>query len=204
MTGGSGIAMGLPAAYRAAGLVRDLIPPPTHLDAPAGRAAVLSGSCSAATREQVRVAVAGGLPNLRLDALRVAAGEQTAAMVLARADGCTVEAPLLVYATAEPAEVARVQAALGRDVAGALIEDLLGEVARGLMDRGVRRFLVAGGETSGAVVRALGLRAFTIGPEIAPGVPWTRTVGEPDLALALKSGNFGSPDIFLSAWSLLS
>ena len=92
---------------------------------------------------------------------------------------------------------------LGLEHAGALVEDLLGKVGRELLAKGYSRFLVAGGETSGAVVNALGVRALRIGPEIDPGVPWTRSIGKPDVALALKSGNFGAPDFFLKAWAML-
>ena len=115
----------------------------------------------------------------------------------------TGDSPLLVSSSADPEAVGQTQALLGRDVAGRRIEAVLAAVAQGLVQGGVRRLLVAGGETSGAVVQALGVKALTIGPEIDPGVPWTRSVGDPDLALALKSGNFGAPDFFLKAWDML-
>ena len=95
-------------------------------------------------------------------------------------------------------------AALGRERAGALVEACLARVAVGLVEHGVRRLVVAGGETAGAVVQALGIDAIRIGPQIDPGVPWTRSIGRPALALALKSGNFGTADFFLKAWSLLA
>lgn len=109
----------------------------------------------------------------------------------------------VIYSSAEPEALAQTQARLGRDKSGALVEATLAETARLLQAQGVTRFLIAGGETSGAVVAALGVRALDIGPEIDPGVPWTRSISGPDLALALKSGNFGAPDFFLKAWSLL-
>jgi uncharacterized protein YgbK (DUF1537 family) len=96
-----------------------------------------------------------------------------------------------------------VQENLGRERAAGLVEETLAEVARGLVASGVTRLIVAGGETSGAVVGGLGVKAIEIGPEIDPGVPWTRTRDGAPLALALKSGNFGAPDFFLKAWSLL-
>jgi uncharacterized protein YgbK (DUF1537 family) len=99
--------------------------------------------------------------------------------------------------------VAAVQQALGRERAGALVEELMGRVARGLVERGVRRLVVAGGETAGAVVQALHVAALRIGPQIDPGVPWTASLGDPMLALALKSGNFGAPDFFLRAFAVL-
>ena len=110
----------------------------------------------------------------------------------------------MITSSADPAAVGRVQERLGREKAGSLVEATIAAVARGLIDRGFARLVVAGGETSGAVIEALGAKALSIGPEIDPGVPWTRSVGGPDLALALKSGNFGAPDFFLKAWRLLS
>ena len=93
------------------------------------------------------------------------------------------------------------QAKLGRDEAGALVERVMAGIAKGLVDRGVRRLVVAGGETSGAVVCALGVKRLRIGAEIDPGVPWTLAEGSgPPLLLALKSGNFGGPQFFLSAF----
>ena len=109
---------------------------------------------------------------------------------------------MLLYATAEPAEVKAVQAELGVDRAGQLVETCLATVAQGLVDAGVRRLVVAGGETSGAVVQALGVQSLRIGAPIDPGVPWTQALGRPDgqpLLLALKSGNFGSVDFFAKA-----
>jgi uncharacterized protein YgbK (DUF1537 family) len=97
-----------------------------------------------------------------------------------------------------------VQNRLGRERAGAHVEDALAEIAQGLVQRGVRRLVVAGGETSGAVVHALGVSELRIGPQIEPGVPWTASLGEPRLALALKSGNFGAPDFFLHAFDVLN
>ena len=84
------------------------------------------------------------------------------------------------------------------------MEHALADIAVTLKAAGFTRFVIAGGETSGAVVNALGVRMLQIGPEIDPGVPWTRSIGGPDLALALKSGNFGAPDFFSRAWTLLT
>lgn len=202
VTGGSGIALGLPANFRPPGAAAPARP--ATLAAPAGKPVILAGSCSTATRGQVATAVEAGTPALRLVVEDIAAGRQTAAEVAAWVAANTGERPALVYSSAEPADVARAQAALGVAASGALVEDLLAAVARDLLGRGFTRFLVAGGETSGAVVGALGVTALEIGPEIDPGVPWTRARGGPDVALALKSGNFGSPDFFLKSWSLLS
>ena len=111
---------------------------------------------------------------------------------------------ILISATAPPETVAEVQRRLGRERAGALVEETLAAIARGLAGNGVRRFIIAGGETAGAVVQALGVTGLRIGRQIDPGVPWTISLGKPALALALKSGNFGAPDFFLRAFSVLA
>ena len=112
--------------------------------------------------------------------------------------------PILIYATAQPDEVARVQAALGRERAGHLIEQNMARIAQGLVAMGVRRLVVAGGETAGAVVSALNVRGLRVGMEIDPGVPWTASIGDNPIALALKSGNFGAPDFFEKAFRCLN
>ena len=119
---------------------------------------------------------------------------------IAWAEEHLAEGPLLIRSSAPPEEVARVQQAVGRERAGALVESAMAQIARALVERGVRRLVVAGGETSGAVVAALGVKALRIGAPIDPGVPWTVSLGEPHLALALKSGNFGAPDFFRKAF----
>ena len=200
ITGGSGVAMGLPEAYRGKGAR----PASDGLfDAPAGREAVLAGSCSSATQRQVAVAIEAGLPAFRLDPLALASGEIGTPAVLDWIRDQPAQKPILIYSTAAPGEVQAVQGQLGRMQAGELVETVLAEIARALPELGFTRLLVAGGETSGAVVGALDVDALTIGPEIDPGVPWTRTLAGTDLALALKSGNFGAPDFFLKAWGLL-
>lgn len=114
---------------------------------------------------------------------------------------------MLIHATAPPEVVREVQAQLGRERAGSVVEEALASIARGLVRLGVRQMIVAGGETSGAVAKALGVTSLRIGPEIDPGVPWTAALhadsAESPLALAFKSGNFGSADFFLKAWSRL-
>jgi uncharacterized protein YgbK (DUF1537 family) len=102
---------------------------------------------------------------------------------------------VLIYSSAPPDELQKLQLDFGRERTGAMAE-VLANIAADLVGAGVRRLIVAGGETSGAVIRKLGIRVLTIGPQIEPGVPWTFSIGEPQLALALKSGNFGSPDFF--------
>ena len=202
VTGGSGVAMGLPENFRQK---KGFTPPAktTRMVAPAGRAAILAGSCSAATRGQIEVAEAAGAPVLRLDIAAVAEGRQTAADLADWAIRSAGDRPPLIYASAGPDELAKIQSLMGRHESGALVERTLAEVAVRLLNAGFSRFLIAGGETSGAIVEALGVRVLLIGPEIDPGVPWTRSISGPDLALALKSGNFGAKDFFLKAWDLL-
>ncbi len=204
ITGGSGVAIGLPAAYVEAGLIARLTPPLQKLQTPNGRAIVLAGSCSAATRGQVQVAIAAGMPSFRIDPLAIAGGELTVETVLQwLGEQHTTNIPM-IYSSDDPENVGLVQKKLGRDAAGQSVENLLAGVAKALPNLGFSRLLVAGGETSGAVVEALGIKALSIGPEIDPGVPWTLSLSGPKMALALKSGNFGTPDFFLKAWSMLT
>jgi uncharacterized protein YgbK (DUF1537 family) len=203
ITGGSGIAIGLPAAYAAKGLLAKLTPPGSAMPAPAGRRAIIAGSCSQATRRQIDVAHQRGMAALHVDVDQLLDGSQTVESILEWTSRQDAGQPFLVYSSADPAEVRAAQEKLGREAAGALVEGTLSAVAKGCMEAGVTQFLVAGGETSGAVVKALDAKLLSIGPEIDPGVPWTRTLGHPDLALALKSGNFGAPDFFYKAWDFL-
>jgi uncharacterized protein YgbK (DUF1537 family) len=203
VTAGSGVALGLPEAYRAAGLIEALTPPPGTIAGPPGRAVVLAGSCSAATRGQVAAAIAAGVPAFRIDPVAIAEGRLDPQAVIDWLEAQPRDAAPLVYSSDAPETVRLVQERLGRDGAGHLVESFMAAVAAPLPGRGFSRFLVAGGETSGSVVGALGVKALTIGPEIDPGVPWTRSRGGPDVALALKSGNFGTEDFFLKAWRIL-
>ncbi len=203
VTGGSGIAMGLAQNFIAAGRVAPHAAPIT-MQAPPGRRVILAGSCSAATLGQVAAARAAGFPMLALDVQALAEGRQTAQMLADWATAQDVSLPPVLHSSADPDTLARTQATLGREATGTLVEHTLAEIARLLQTNGFTRFLIAGGETSGAVVAALGVTMLDIGPEIAPGVPWTRSIHGPDLALALKSGNFGASDFFLHAWSLLT
>ncbi len=145
------------------------------------------------------------IPAHALDPLRVPNAAALAAEALSWAAAQPTDAPILIAASAPPDAVAAVQQRLGRDAAGALIEDAMARIAATLVARGVRRLVVAGGETSGAVVARLGVRALRIGAEIDPGVPWTYAEGDgPALLLALKSGNFGARDFFLRAFEVLA
>jgi uncharacterized protein YgbK (DUF1537 family) len=162
---------------------------------------VLSGSCSLATRGQV-AAYAIHHPAIAVDPQQVMSGAQTAASVAKWLSAHLEETPL-AYSTADPETVAAAQKAHGRDKVAAAIEGLFAEVARILAAAGVQRFIVAGGETSGAVTAALGVESLRIGPEIAPGVP-ALAATDREVVLALKSGNFGAPDFFETAAALLA
>jgi uncharacterized protein YgbK (DUF1537 family) len=142
-------------------------------------------------------------PALRIDADDLLQGADVVQDALAWATGHLPQGPALIYSTAPPEEVRRIQAANGVAHSGQRIEDTLARIAQGLVAQGVGQLIVAGGETSGAIVQALGVRGLRIGAEIDPGVPWTVALQDqagPPLALALKSGNFGSDDFFLKAW----
>ena len=140
-----------------------------------------------------------------LDPLQLAAGAGEIDRVLDWAGPLlgAGKGPVLIYSTAEPAAVQAIQSRLGVNAAGQMIEAALAKIAHGLVNAGVDQLLVAGGETSGAVVQALGIEALRIGPQIDPGVPWTLSIGKKPLALALKSGNFGAEDFFTKAFRVL-
>jgi uncharacterized protein YgbK (DUF1537 family) len=203
VTGGSGLALGLPANF-------GLQPSPAaqRLPAPQGRRAIVSGSCSQATMRQVRHYVEAGGAALAIDPLELARHQDEVARALDWARPRLEEGPVLVYSTAAPDAVRRAQEAMGVQRAGELVEEALAAVARGLVASGVRQLVVAGGETSGACIQALGLARLRIGPQIDPGVPWCHAEGAdaavPSLHVALKSGNFGADDFFVRAFSLLS
>lgn len=199
VTGGSGVALGLPAAYRRRGLMAhrsgaDALPKTE------GASAVLAGSCSAATLGQIK-AFKGA--HLALDTDAICRGEDVAGKALAWAKGKLGKAPILLSASDTPEAVKALQAKYGIEKSSQAIEKTMAALARGLVEAGVGRLVVAGGETSGAVVGALDVTALRIGPEIDPGVPWTASVGARPLLLALKSGNFGAPDFFTKAFDKL-
>jgi len=164
-----------------------------------GLSVVLAGSASKATNAQV-AAWRESRPAFRIDPLAAARGEPLVEQALAFArEHFGARQPVLIYATATPDEVKAVQRELGVELAGHLVEGTLAAIARGLRELGVRKFVVAGGETSGAVVQALDVQTLRIGAQIDPGVPATATTGDIPLALALKSGNFGATDFFAKA-----
>ena len=197
VTAGSGLGLAIANRHRRAGRLGDAASV-AALPTVAGYSAVLSGSCSVATNGQVAHWLQAK-PALRIDPLRLAAGLPVAQEALAWAGKRLQSEPVLIYATSTPREVKAVQRELGVERAGALIEQALAQIAVGLVAAGVRRLVVAGGETSGAVVSALGIRGLRIGPQIDPGVPWTESLDDKPIALALKSGNFGGVDFFSKA-----
>jgi 3-dehydrotetronate 4-kinase len=205
ITGGSGIALGLPQNFRAENLL-------THADDAAdlpkidGYSVVLAGSASKATNAQVAEWNAAR-PSFRIDPMALSRGEDVVDQAVEFARGhMKSDETVLIYATSSPDEVKAVQKELGVEKAGHLVEDALASVARRLRDAGVRKFVVAGGETSGAVVQALDVHTLRIGPQIDPGVPATQSIGanaDDALGLALKSGNFGTADFFDKALKAL-
>lgn len=196
LTGGSGIALGLAKNFAAEGSVSQKA---FEFEGVAGPEAILAGSCSQATLRQV-AHHARAHPVMPISVESVMSGalklDDIAAFVLAN----TGKAPL-VYSSDAPEKVASLQQRFGRETIAGRLDTLFATVAHQLVNRGIRRLVVAGGETSGAVVSALDLEALTIGPEIAPGVP-VLTNAAP-LALALKSGNFGQEDFFERALALM-
>ena len=211
ITAGSGVAIGLPANF-------GLAPSSTAsaLPAPTGLQAVISGSCSLATNRQVQAFIDSGRPALALDPLHIAeqlaAGVDVAAQALAWAAPLLPSGPVLIYSSADADAVKSVQARLGVEEAGAMVERTLAAIARVLVERGVRQLVVAGGETSGACVQALHITQMQIGPQIDPGVPWCHAksdaawdaAGQGGLHLTLKSGNFGGDDFFSKAFAVLA
>jgi uncharacterized protein YgbK (DUF1537 family) len=202
--GASGLGLGLARALVTSGHVK------SHMtnaisDAPVGGpAACLAGSCSQATLQQIAKAEQT-MAVLHLDPDRVVAGKDEARRALIWARERLAESPILIVSSSTPEEVAALQARHGRDAAGHAIEQAMADIAEGLVQSGVRRLVVAGGETSGAVVDRLGIPGFLVGAEIAAGVPVLRAVGVSggDMLLALKSGNFGGPEFFSDALRLM-
>jgi uncharacterized protein YgbK (DUF1537 family) len=202
ITGGSGLALGLPENFRRRGLLAERGADAAVSAALGGATAVLSGSCSVATLAQ-NAHMRALRPSFMLDPLALAESEDQIDEALDWAEQHLGDSPILVSASAAPDAVRAAQERLGRERAGAVVEAALARIAQGLVERGVRRLVVAGGETSGAVVKALGVTRLAIGRQIDPGVPWTVASGGdgPPLALALKSGNFGGEDFFLRAFA---
>jgi uncharacterized protein YgbK (DUF1537 family) len=198
ITGASGIAMSLPGNFRRLGLLSGERAPVHRVGGPG---VVLSGSCSRATQEQVE-GYRRAHPSFQIGPVEIAAGRQTldGAMAFYRLNA---DRDPLIYSTAESQIVASAHSELGAAQAAAILESFMGELAQRLVSQGVRRLVIAGGETAGAVVEALSIASMAVGPEIDPGVPLLFPAGEPKLGLALKSGNFGRRDFFAIALARL-
>jgi uncharacterized protein YgbK (DUF1537 family) len=202
--GASGIGLGIARALVASAKVKSSTPsaaPDTPVDGPA---VCLAGSCSQATLQQIANAEKT-MAVLHLDPERVVAGKDEAGRALAWAKTRINQGPILIASSSTPEEVAALQSRHGRDAAGHAIEQAMADIAEGLVQSGVRRLVVAGGETSGAVVDRLRIPGFLVGAEIAAGVPVLRAVGAKngEMLLALKSGNFGGPEFFSDALALM-
>ena len=206
VTAGSGVAIGLPQNWKARGMLQadakaDTLPPAT------GYQAVVSGSCSLATNAQVLYWRKAGKPAFAVDPLAAASGVDVVAQALSWAIPQLSQGPVLIYATADSNAVKAIQDQLGVAQAGELVEHTLSSIAKGLVQAGVRQLVVAGGETSGAVIHALDVERMVIGPQIDPGVPWTSVASKvchhETVHVALKSGNFGTHDFFEKSFSLL-
>ncbi|MGW0523771.1 3-oxo-tetronate kinase [Crossiella sp. NPDC003009] len=191
VAGAAGLAGGIAAATGSG-------QPPEDDFHPSGPAAVLSGSCSARTLEQVAELLRQGRPAHRLDPVAIPDPEALAARALAWFDTTGADGPL-IYSSMSPAELRQVQDVLGVANSARILERATGLIALGLVERGIRRLITAGGETSGAVVAALGVRGGAVGTEAAPGVPWIKPVDPAHPSLLLKSGNFGDPGLLATA-----
>ena len=196
ITGGSGVALGLPANLmdpNAASSRQD------QWTAQQGSGALLAGSTSRMTRKQI-ARWSQTNPSCEVTADEVMAGEVTPEIAARMA--LETDSPMLIYSSTEPEIVKAAQDRYGRDIVAGRLETFFAETARLLVSGGVTRLVTAGGETSGAVIEGLGIAALRIGPEIAPGVPALAAEGM-NLSLALKSGNFGDEDFFEKALATL-
>ncbi len=202
LTAGSGLAIGLPANFSMTPTGAASV-----LPAATGYPAVVSGSCSVATNEQVRAFIAVDLPAFVIDPLKLSDGVDVVEHALDWAETRLGKTPVLIYSTADVTLVSAAQERLGAQAVGEMLEQALARIAKGLVKRGVGQLVIAGGETSGACVQALGITRMRVGMQVAPGVPWcyaqTNIENKP-VHILLKSGNFGARDIFSQAFSLLS
>ncbi|MFF0952468.1 3-oxo-tetronate kinase [Rhizobium leguminosarum] len=204
-TGASGLGLGLARALVRSGRISSGGATTADAIRPVGGlSAIVAGSCSKATLHQLDVAERS-MPVLRLDPERLLAGPDEIATAISWAGDRIAAGPVVIAASAAPETVSRLQSLYGREASGHAIETATSIITAELVERGVRRLVVAGGETSGAAVDRLAIPAFLIGPEIAPGVPVLRTIGnaQGDMLLALKSGNFGGEDFFTTALAMM-
>ncbi len=201
ITGASGIAMGIPKLLQSQGVLKTDLDASRLPDVP-GLSAIISGSCSEATLRQV-VWAEQHMPTFHLDPSQALRGSNLGRDVERWASSAMGKGPVLISSTARVDSVRKVQKKLGVEKAGKLVEDLLADIAKRLVDLGVRKLILAGGETSGAVLQMLRVHSLQIGPQIDPGVHWAASIGNPRLLLALKSGNFGGDHMFTEAWGAI-
>lgn len=202
ITGGSGVALGLPENFRRKGLLKGSASPKPP--AVSGRAVILAGSCSEMTLKQLaHTQTNTDWPHYRIDVKGVEDTDGTIKTVLEWISQQSEDKPVVIYSSAAPDEIAVMQQKYGREKSGELIESIIAGIAAALVPLGFRRLVLAGGETSGAVLQALNIKSLSIGPEIDPGVPWCEANLEKPLALTLKSGNFGAEDFFEKALKML-
>ncbi len=205
VTAGSGVAIGLPGNWGLQASAKA-----AALPAPSGFQAIVSGSCSLATQGQVAHYIASGQPSWQFKPLNWTAQDVPAqikadvAAALAWAEPLLSQGPVLVYATTDADTLQKVQAKFGREQTGEWMESALAQVCQGLQALGVKQWVIAGGETSGACVQALNITQMQIGPQIDPGVPWCFAPQHTAGHLTLKSGNFGTPDFFTKALKVLA
>ena len=201
ITGGSGIALGLPSQFKSRNNHQEETRAHS-LPKVLGKEIVLSGSCSEMTLAQVDE-FSKRYSTLKLNPIELAENNSALANAVNWVIQAKVEEPILVYASAPPDAVKQAQKKLGRDLASSTVENALAKIALAAVQNGFRRIVVAGGETAGAVVSNLGIKGIMIGEQIDPGVPTTVSIGDPSIGLVLKSGNFGSADFFEKAFKVM-
>lgn len=201
ITGGSAIAAGLVENFKRSKLLSKQSVKADYRPDKTLPSVILSGSCSRATQAQIKYA-ANHYQTFKINPLLLADGKQSVSGIMEWAKTHVGNTPILIYSTNDHEVLKEVQEILGTKYAGELIEQCLADVAVNLAKLNVRQFVVAGGETSGAVVKALNVSGLYIGSEIDPGVPWTQSIEQIGIKLALKSGNFGGEDFFLKAFNV--
>ena len=201
ITGGSGIALGLPPQLKSHKNHKEETTA-NKLPAVFGKELILSGSCSEMTLAQVNE-FSKKYCTLKLNPVELAESNSALDNAVDWVIQAKGKEPILVYASAPPDAVKEVQQRLGRDLASSTVENALAKIARAAVQNGFRRIVVAGGETAGAVVSNLGIKGIMIGEQIDPGVPTTVSIGNPSIGLVLKSGNFGSADFFEKALKVM-
>lgn len=201
ITGGSGIGSAIPETLRGQRLLDPEITTAVLPKLP-GNAAVIAGSCSEATRAQITTFADAAIP-IVVDPALINSGNTYQNDIADQAIADSKLGDVIVYSSTDPDRLRQIQKSIGVDESAALVENALAFVARRLSDSGIRKFVVAGGETSGAVARALDVDELEIGEQIDPGVPWMVTKTSEPTCLAFKSGNFGRPDFFQCALELL-